>query len=492
MKISALYSKTMVVLFSLLVSFALTSCSKSGDSNPASSEGSGKSSAKQILTFSFNTITPAAAGVIDQNNKTITVNVPADVYKNNLIPTITLSEKASINPASGIAQNFSNPVVYTVTAEDLTTVQYTVNVTGGISTTDPEHISGYMTENKILPNRNDGIDYIIEGELVIDGNALLTIEAGVKIAFTGSNGAITVNQNAGLKMVGTSTNPIILTGPVNNPNKGSWLGVTYLSNRADNSMEYVQMLNGGAWENDGVLMVNGTGRLSVSHCLISGSLGYGMVLRDDAKFNSFSSNTIQNCDKAPVWGNYIENILSLNNTSTFQNNGMNFIQVFASSIPAYDITINKASVPYYFEGGLYSNDKKITIQPGTTLLFNGTTEFIVNYSATLIAEGTETEKITFSATQKDAGWWKGLEISSTNPNKLSNCVIEYAGNSLALASLDVSYGKLSISNTQIKYSGEYGVCITGSSQISSSNVSFVNCAKGNVYNFDTGEVNSNF
>lgn len=69
--------------------------------------------------------------VIDEESKTITFMV-ADTAKAEhlaaLVPTIEVSEKATVTPGSGVAQNFSNgkSVEYTVVAEDGTTVVYTV------------------------------------------------------------------------------------------------------------------------------------------------------------------------------------------------------------------------------------------------------------------------------------------------------------------------------------------------------------------------------
>ena len=45
-----------------------------------------------------------------------------------LAPTITVSDKATVTPGSGVAQNFAGNVVYTVVAEDGTTNQYTVSI----------------------------------------------------------------------------------------------------------------------------------------------------------------------------------------------------------------------------------------------------------------------------------------------------------------------------------------------------------------------------
>jgi hypothetical protein len=85
-----------------------------------------KSSAKNILTVSFNGTTPAVKAAIDTTAKTITALLPIGTDVTKLVPTITFSEKATVSPASGVAQNFTNVVTYTVTAEDGSTKNYTI------------------------------------------------------------------------------------------------------------------------------------------------------------------------------------------------------------------------------------------------------------------------------------------------------------------------------------------------------------------------------
>ncbi|MGD1947547.1 MAG: DUF5018 domain-containing protein, partial [Croceivirga sp.] len=68
--------------------------------------------------------------VIDSNNHTITLELPAGTDITALTPTIALSPGATIAPLSGTAQDFSAPFEYTVTAEDGNTTQvWTVTVT---------------------------------------------------------------------------------------------------------------------------------------------------------------------------------------------------------------------------------------------------------------------------------------------------------------------------------------------------------------------------
>lgn len=73
--------------------------------------------------------------VINEETKTITFMV-SDTAKAehlvSLVPTIEISEKATLTPGSGVAQDFSNSktVKYTVEAEDGTSVVYTASVKG--------------------------------------------------------------------------------------------------------------------------------------------------------------------------------------------------------------------------------------------------------------------------------------------------------------------------------------------------------------------------
>ncbi|MGB3850560.1 MAG: DUF5018 domain-containing protein [Tunicatimonas sp.] len=90
-----------------------------------------QSSAADITSFVLGGLTPPIDGVIDGTN--ITATVPARTDLTALVPTIVISENATIDPASGAAQDFSAPVTYTVTAEDGTTKAYTVTITEAAS-----------------------------------------------------------------------------------------------------------------------------------------------------------------------------------------------------------------------------------------------------------------------------------------------------------------------------------------------------------------------
>ncbi len=66
-------------------------------------------------------------GIIDQEKKIVTIYVPGDVDITALVPSIEVSEGATCQPLNEVVQDFSQPVVYTVT-NGTAQSQYTVNV----------------------------------------------------------------------------------------------------------------------------------------------------------------------------------------------------------------------------------------------------------------------------------------------------------------------------------------------------------------------------
>ncbi len=81
---------------------------------------------KSILSFRFDALDDS--GVIDQIARKISFVLPTGTDVTQLVPTIVVSEGATVEPASGVAQDFTNPVTYTVTAQNGTTAVYTVTV----------------------------------------------------------------------------------------------------------------------------------------------------------------------------------------------------------------------------------------------------------------------------------------------------------------------------------------------------------------------------
>lgn len=107
------------VFLILLVLVCFTGCPPKPPSTP--------SNEAQITAFSF--ASPPVTATIDNFNNLVTVEVPLGTDRSRLIPTISVSPGATIAPASGLEQDFTYSVAYTVTAADGETTRiYTVIV----------------------------------------------------------------------------------------------------------------------------------------------------------------------------------------------------------------------------------------------------------------------------------------------------------------------------------------------------------------------------
>ena len=69
-----------------------------------------------------------AVGSINPATYAVIATVPPDTDVTRLVPTIGASQYATVSPASGIAEDFTNPVTYTVTAQNGSVQKYTVTV----------------------------------------------------------------------------------------------------------------------------------------------------------------------------------------------------------------------------------------------------------------------------------------------------------------------------------------------------------------------------
>lgn len=123
--------------------------------------------AKAITAFDF----PQGQGVIDETNHAISVSVPSGIDVTNLAPAMTISTGASVSPASGVAQDFTNPVIYTVTAVNGTTQKYTVTVS-----------------QIICPNICGSSTYVCGADGKTYCNSCLAQQAGTTVASQGACG----------------------------------------------------------------------------------------------------------------------------------------------------------------------------------------------------------------------------------------------------------------------------------------------------------------
>jgi hypothetical protein len=430
---------------------------------------------KQITAFGF--LSPAAVGVIDESAKTITVNVPAGTDVTALTPSITVSTGATVNPASGVVNNFTNPATYTVTAEDGSKAVYVVTViigTGGSGgeqpNGNPQELKGYIGESRTLPDLGFAIDYIVPSWIEFNNNAVITIEPGVCIAFKETGGSMSVREGATIKMLGTAAKPIQFrgAGATSGTEKGSW-GYIDITTNSDNIMQYVECINGGKDVNNGVIRVSSQGQLSMSNCKINGSLGLGVTTSGSSVIKKFESNVIENCNKQPVHLGNISQAGVFDETSTLSNNNDKFISISAGYLENDNLTIKPTTVPYQFDSWI-DIEKILTVNAGTKFLMNTGSSISVRDIGCLKMLGSAERPIQLSGyvNSTEKGSWGYIDISTNNDNQLQYVEMVNGGNSTDYGVLRLSSsGKASINNCTINGSKGHGINTSSSATITS-------------------------
>lgn len=159
-------NKVSIKLFvQCLLMVCIISCSKDDKSNTSEIT---KSSEKQITSFVFlssnNPLQTDVVATIDEENKTIIATVPRDADITNLLPEIKISNTSTTDKMP--AQNFINPVLYKVTAEDGSTATYTATVHLALSQiqilqavldANPNNTLDWDLQNTINLNDLDGV-----------------------------------------------------------------------------------------------------------------------------------------------------------------------------------------------------------------------------------------------------------------------------------------------------------------------------------------------
>jgi hypothetical protein len=179
--------------------------------------------AKALTAFTFTSALNSGAGIssdvtgtIDQAQHTIAVTLPYGATKSNLIATFsTTGASVAIGPtsqSSGITANdFTNPVTYTVTAADGTTQDYLVTVTVALSPAKDITAFSFKTVN------NAGLGHdttaTITGTAIAVGVAAGTNVTALVATFTTTGASVLVGATAQTSDMTANdfTNPVAYT-----------------------------------------------------------------------------------------------------------------------------------------------------------------------------------------------------------------------------------------------------------------------------------------
>ena len=402
----------------------------------------------------------------------------------------TVSENTvTFNGVAGTVLSASSTQLVGVVPENATSGQVAVTVAGktaqGPSFTilsgnaqacDNNEITEDTTWEDLEPG--EAIDYIIQCEISVKGNALLTIEPGVIIAFEGDNSGIFTSEGGGISAVGNAANPIKFVGSTDN--KGVWKGIYFGSNHPENRLEYVTVRNAGrtasgqSGEKGAVQLSGGDqSKAAIVNCTIENNDGYGIFITDESVLTGFAGNIITNNGGAPV-GLFFNQLGALDTDSAFMGNTQDFVEVRAYDLKEEAVTMAKLDVPYRFtESTRYNIQNALVIDPGSILEFASGAGFRLGEQATdcsaatgsLNANGTAAEHIIFRGVTEGKGTWLGIGFNSSSPNNVLNyCDISGGGSANLYNASDFPANitmqcesRVQIQNSTISDSGGFGI-----------------------------------
>lgn len=147
-------------------------------------------SVKDVVKFEVTIDDKAFEAIINNDLNEIRLKVPEGTDITSLTPEIQLSDKAEVSPLSGTSQNFSNPVIYTVTAEDGSEKEYTVYVVFlSPLESDRQFLEELYNVNEAYNSPSFYLDWDLEastmqnweGVTIVDGRVSKLVISGVSI-----------------------------------------------------------------------------------------------------------------------------------------------------------------------------------------------------------------------------------------------------------------------------------------------------------------------
>jgi hypothetical protein len=208
------------------------------------------SSPKAITAFSLN----GSIGTINETKKTISITMPLGTSATNLVATFTTTgvnvKVDGTEQISGTtANNFTSPVIYTVTATDASTQDYTVTVT--VATSKTYSISGKV---------NGAVLAGVKVTLSSDGSASRTTDSSGNYSFDNvANGSYTVTPS----LSGYAFTPGNISITISNANiTGQNFTASF-----DYTGSYPGKMSLGSFSGDIRVVINGYAKTSLSATL---------------------------------------------------------------------------------------------------------------------------------------------------------------------------------------------------------------------------------
>jgi hypothetical protein len=300
--------------------------------------------------------------------------------------------------------------------------------------------------------------------LTVTAPATFIMGADAEIEVIGANGS-----DGGFSAVGTADKPILFTGE--QKVRGHWNGISFTnSNNAANKLVYATVEYAGKLI-DGNVVVGSTGfetKVTMAHCTIRESLGYGMKTDANSVLPAFDANTFTKNAKGPVWADS-KKVHQFLPTSTYTGNDVDEVGVYTNRVET--ATWSDLGVPFRLDGiGRLHVDGVWTMAPGVVLIMaqDGWIENGCDDVCAINAVGTAANPIVITGAEKTRGYWQAIKFggSSNSSNVLDYVTVEYGGQTAVdpaeITALTDSRGYvISITHSTIQHSGGGGIALSG-------------------------------
>jgi uncharacterized repeat protein (TIGR01451 family) len=373
---------------------------------------------------------------VQMRNSLVTAGKMTGVYIEGaglspVLDTVYVSNNASGDPA--------NPAyaIYQATV-NMTSTYRSLNLTGN----DYDAVTigswrGVLGQDVTLTN--GGVPYWLGNcgsnscsQLIPTGKTL-TLQPGVEIQYAGSfqSYRIIVQSGGSLLAEGTVAQPITFTSGMTTPVAGNWQGIQVQANAtARLSNCDISYAGTGA----GPALEVGSSDVEVRNCHIRDNKSYGIYLAGDSIYPVLDSLELSNNAGRAMYQETI-NMSPAYGNLTFAGNGTNAVVIDVGPALTQHVTLGGTPRFTFYSSTTapalwVSAGGGLTVTPGTELLFPGDSYkflLLVQSGGALVAEGTASQPITFTASITQPGSWQGIQVDANASVHLAYVDLGFAG-----------------------------------------------------------------
>ena len=308
-------------------------------------------------------------------------------------------------------------------------------------------------------------------DIVVSAGVTLTLQAGTAVKFGGVESALIVQGN--LVVQGTEANPVAITSLHDNahgatapgssgaPAAGDWYGIHFAEGSAGN-IEYAFIGYAGSggwnatlglWNKAQILVLEAD--LTMQSTTVDSGLLVGIYFQGAGLAPTLQHVQVSNNAGAasfPYSNAVYQGTVNMQPTYSdliFSGNDVDAVVISSNEPLTQSVTLGGTvfsfscgytDCPVTIPTGL-----TLTVAPGTQLSFPAYSyRLVVDTGATLLAEGTPTQPITFTSilTTPQPGDWQGIVVNTGATARLAHCDVSYGGAN--------SYGGLDLSATDVE------------------------------------------